>query len=276
MTLRLNINPAPFPGAPVLVLSAGLGGTAGYWLPQQPLERDYQLVHYDQRGTGNNPDTLPDNYDMAQMARELHLALAQAGITRYALLGHALGGLMGMQLALDYPGALSALIVINGWLSLSPRTARCFALREAALHTQGPEGWIAAQPLFLYPPDWLAEHEAQLEAEHSLQACHFQGEHNLLRRLQALKQADFRPRAAEIDLPVLAIASRDDLLVPWLSSQVLHDALPRCQLEVLDWGGHACNVTSSQAINTLIHDWLTHQHLLSPVPYPATTATEAS
>ncbi|KTG55730.1 hydrolase, partial [Klebsiella pneumoniae] len=30
--MRLNIAPAPWPGAPVVVLSAGLGGGGGYWL----------------------------------------------------------------------------------------------------------------------------------------------------------------------------------------------------------------------------------------------------
>ncbi|HFF3704371.1 pyrimidine utilization protein D, partial [Klebsiella pneumoniae] len=33
--MRLNIAPAPWPGAPVVVLSAGLGGGGGYWLAQR-------------------------------------------------------------------------------------------------------------------------------------------------------------------------------------------------------------------------------------------------
>ena len=43
--MRLNIAPAPWPGAPVVVLSAGLGGGGGYWLAQRAaLEEQYQLV----------------------------------------------------------------------------------------------------------------------------------------------------------------------------------------------------------------------------------------
>ena len=33
--IKLNISPAPYPGAPVVVLSAGLGGAGGYWLAQR-------------------------------------------------------------------------------------------------------------------------------------------------------------------------------------------------------------------------------------------------
>ncbi|MBK0432744.1 pyrimidine utilization protein D, partial [Klebsiella pneumoniae] len=43
--MRLNIAPPPWPGAPVVVLSAGLGGGSAYWLAQRAaLEQHYQLV----------------------------------------------------------------------------------------------------------------------------------------------------------------------------------------------------------------------------------------
>ncbi|MBH9665275.1 pyrimidine utilization protein D, partial [Burkholderia multivorans] len=33
--MKLNVSPAPYPGAPVVVLSAGLGGAGGYWLVEK-------------------------------------------------------------------------------------------------------------------------------------------------------------------------------------------------------------------------------------------------
>ncbi|WP_213811128.1 alpha/beta fold hydrolase, partial [Klebsiella michiganensis] len=90
--MKLNVSPAPYPGAPVVVLSAGLGGAGGYWLPQRAaLEPYYQLVSYDHKGTGENGGPLPVGYSMAAMAQELNAALQAAGIVRFALVGHALG-----------------------------------------------------------------------------------------------------------------------------------------------------------------------------------------
>lgn len=90
--MRLNIAPAPWPGAPVVVLSAGLGGGGGYWLAQRAaLEEQYQLVSYDHNGTGENAGPLPADYSPATMAGELFSALQAAGIARFALVGHALG-----------------------------------------------------------------------------------------------------------------------------------------------------------------------------------------
>ncbi len=94
--MRLNIAPAPWPGAPVVVLSAGLGGGGGYWLARRAaLEAQYQLVSYDHNGTGENAGPLPADYSMATMAQELFSALQATGITRFALVGHALGALIG-------------------------------------------------------------------------------------------------------------------------------------------------------------------------------------
>ena len=111
--------------APTLVLSAGLGGSASFWLPQlDALSEHYRVVVYDQRGTGRSPDALPEGYTMAMMAAELADALAHHNILRFDLIGHALGGLIGLQMALDYPERVTRVVVINGWLSLDSHTRR--------------------------------------------------------------------------------------------------------------------------------------------------------
>lgn len=255
--MRLNIAPAPWPGAPVVVLSAGLGGGGGYWLAQRAaLEEQYQLVSYDHNGTGENAGPLPADYSLATMAGELFSALLAAGIARFALVGHALGALIGLQLALDRPEAVSALALVNGWLSLSLHTRRCFQVRERLLHAGGAQAWVEAQPLFLYPAEWMAARLPRLEAEDALAISHFQGKENLLKRLQALKQADFSRRASAIACPTLIISAADDLLVPASCSRVLQTAIPGSQLVEMPWGGHACNVTDADTFNTILRDGL--------------------
>jgi aminoacrylate hydrolase len=70
--MKLILSDPPFAGAPVVVLIAGLGGNGSYWLAQMAaLQNRFQVVSYDQSGTGNNPATLPDGYSMADMAAEL-------------------------------------------------------------------------------------------------------------------------------------------------------------------------------------------------------------
>jgi len=203
--MNLSISPPPFAGAPVVVLSAGLGGSGSYWLPQlADLEQDYQVVCYDQRGTGNNPAELPEDYSLAQMADELWQALSTAGIGRFSVIGHALGALIGLQLAVDRPEAIDALVCVNGWLTLHPHTRRCFQVRERLLHAGGAQAWVEAQPLFLYPADWMAARQPRMEAEEALALAHFQGKATLLRRLSALKRGQ---RLADAASPYPALFS---------------------------------------------------------------------
>ncbi|ARE48150.1 pyrimidine utilization protein D [Escherichia coli] len=251
--MKLSLSPPPYADAPVVVLISGLGGSGSYWLPQLAvLEQEYQVVCYDQRGTGNNPDTLAEDYSIAQMAAELHQALVAAGIEHYAVVGHALGALVGMQLALDYPASVTVLISVNGWLRINAHTRRCFQVRERLLYSGGAQAWVEAQPLFLYPADWMAARAPRLEAEDALALAHFQGKNNLLRRLNTLKRADFSHHADRIRCPVQIICASDDLLVPTACSSELHAALPDSQKMVMPYGGHACNVTDPETFNALL------------------------
>ena len=111
---------------------------------------------------------------------------------------------------------------------------------------------MEAQPLFLYPADWMAARAPRLEAEDALALAHFQGKNNLLRRLNALKRADFSHHADRIRCPVQIICASDDLLVPTACSSELHAALPDSQKMVMRYGGHACNVTDADTFNALL------------------------
>lgn len=265
--MHLEIQGLTAEDAPTLVLSSGLGGVAGFWQPQlAALTPHYRVVTYDQRGTGRSPDTLPEGYSMAMMAAELADALQQHDIQHYDIVGHALGGLIGLQLALDFPERVGRVVVINGWLSLDPHTQRCFQVRQDLLLNVGVEAFVRAQPLFLYPAEWLARHQARICAEDAHHVAHFQGMENLLRRLHALMNCDFRPFAAKITQPVLAIYSQDDLLVPWSCSPQLVQALPAGSLIEMAWGGHAMSVTDADTFNSLLLGWLAET---APLPHRA-------
>lgn len=255
--MHIEVSGSTHPEAATLVLSAGLGGLGNFWLPQlNELRQKYRVVVYDQRGTGRSPDTLPEGYSMSDMAAELADELAELGIERYDVMGHALGGMVAMQLAIDSPQRVARLVIVNGWLRLNAHTRRCFTVRRELLLNVGVESYVRAQPLFLYPADWLADNQARIEAEDALHAAHFQGSDNLLRRLKALMACDFTQQASAVTQPVLLLCSQDDLLVPWTCSQTLYEALPHATLKKMAWGGHAMSVTDSKTFNHLLLSWL--------------------
>ncbi len=92
--------------APTIVLSAGLGGLGGFWQPQfAVLAERFHVIAYDHRGTGANNSALPDGYAISAMADDVVGILDKAGVERCHFMGHALGGLIGMELGAPRPVA---------------------------------------------------------------------------------------------------------------------------------------------------------------------------
>lgn len=243
--------------ADTLVLSAGLGGCGSFWQPQLAmLAEHFRVIIYDQFGTGNSPGAIPAGYKMEDMADELAQMLSEIGVNRCHLVGHALGGIIGLHLALRHPSLLQSLVVINGWVKLDSQTRRCFEVRQNLLLNSGVNAYVQAQPLFLYPADWLSEHAELLQQEQEHQVAHFQGMENLLFRLQALMTSDLTESLGQINTPTLAFSCKDDLLVPWPCSIDLASRIPHAEHLQMQYGGHAMSVTAANTFNPLLLDWL--------------------
>lgn len=247
----------PRPDAETVLLSAGLGGTASYWTPQlSALRERYRVVTYDQAGTGRNRRELPADHSIGAMADEALDVLDASGTETCHFVGHALGGLAGLDLAVRRPGRLLSLTVVNGWAAAHAHTRRCFEARLLLLRHGGPEAYVRAQPIFLYPADWLARNAARVEQEEAHGLAGFQGDDTLRRRIAALLAFDATPHLGAVRLPSLIVAARDDVLVPSSMSAQLAAAITASTLHVAPWGAHAVNVTEPDSFNSILLDFL--------------------
>ncbi|WP_174285857.1 pyrimidine utilization protein D [Sphingomonas bacterium] len=243
--------------APVLILSSGLGGSAGYWQSNlAALAQRHRVIAYDHRGTGRSSREVPGDLTIQAMAADLALLIRETGVVKPTLIGHAIGGLIGLAAALAEPALLARLVVINGWARLDPHTARCFDTRLSLLRDSGARAYLHAQPLFLYPAPWISDHHARLADEEEAGIAHFPGAEMVQRRIAAARRFDLLHRLPDIAVPTLLVASDDDMLVPHGCSDVLAKGLPDAQLARMASGGHACNITRADHFNMWLLDWL--------------------
>ena len=244
-------------GAPTVLLSSGLGGAAHYWTPQIPaLSENFRVIAYDQTGTGRSGGSLPADYSIAHMAAELAALLDDLNIPKTHFMGHALGGLVGLQLAAAHPERIDRLILVNAWAKTHPHTLRCFAIRKNLLLNSGVEAYVKAQPLFLYPAPFLADRQDWLIEQDEAGIAHFPPTETVLRRIQAIEAFDLTAAIPAITAKTLLIATRDDVLVPCTCSITLAGQLPDARLELLGQGGHACNVTDPAGFNATVSEFL--------------------
>ena len=246
----------PVAGEP-LILSSGLGGSAGYWKPNlAALAKQYRVIVYDHRGTGRSDRALPDVVTVDQFADDMFALMDALAVPRAHIVGHAAGGVAGLALAARAPERLGRLVVVNGWTKPDPHFLRCFAARLALLRHAGPEAFLRAQPIFLYPADWISTHDAALNADLPHQLADFPGSATVERRIGALAAFDLAGLAERIDTPVCVVVAADDMLVPSQAGGKLAKALPNATQASMAWGGHACNVTDPGTFDRIVLDFL--------------------
>lgn len=101
-------------GAPVVVLIHGLGLTRGStWGKIAPvLARHYRVLAYDLLGHGDT--ALPQGaVTLTALSEQLITLMDELGINQAALVGFSLGGMINRRCAMDHPGRVSALGVLN-------------------------------------------------------------------------------------------------------------------------------------------------------------------
>jgi aminoacrylate hydrolase len=243
--------------APPLILSAGMGGSGGYWKPNLPaLTEAHRVILYDHRGTARSDPMLPDEASIEAMARDVVLLMDYIGVDRTSLVGHALGGVVGLALARIAPERLHKLVMVNGWARTDVLTMRCFQARLHILKSGGPEAYLQAQPIFLFPATWISENDGRLYDEIGGHLEHFPDNETLMRRIGMLMTFDASEWIGALTTPTLALASRDDMLAPYTASEALAAANDNITLSLMEWGGHACNVTDPDTFNRIVLDFL--------------------
>jgi len=236
----------------VLILSPGMGGSANYWEPNlAALSERYRVLLYDHRGTGRSDRSLPGEVSVGTMGEDVLGLMAELDIRDPHFVGHALGGVIGLELGML--GRIGKLVIVNGWGEPDPHFERCFETRLELLRKSGPAAYVRAQPIFLYPANWISGNIALLNAEAEHQIAQFQPIENLEKRIAAAR--DF---GIWFDMvwDVLVIGTADDMLVPSNASKKLAANLTGGEYIEMKWGGHACNVTDPETFNRLVLDFL--------------------
>lgn len=242
-------------GSPI-ILSAGMGGAAHFWSPQVlSLSKSHRIILYDQAGSGKSSREIIGQQSIKRMAEDVMAVLDALMISEAHFVGHAIGAIVGIELAQIDSSRLRSLLIVNAWAKADAYLARCFEVRKKILQSSGPEAYVYAQPLFLYPPKWISEHDALLTEEGKVMAANFPSADLLLKKINLFLEYDGRASIPSINLPTLVTTAVDDFLVPSYLTKELHALIKNSQFVELDWGGHAFTSVRADAFNQLALDF---------------------
>lgn len=241
------------PDKPTLLFVHGLGSSTRDWEMQIPsFEADYHILTLDVRGHGQS-DKPKDPYSISLFTTDIVALLDALKIEKVHYVGLSMGGMIGFQIAIDFPERLHSVTITNTGASLVPKTfkerigiwMRFVIVRLLGMRKMGE---VLAKRLFIYPEqEELRQMFIERWAENDQKAY--------LRTMQGLVGWDVEERIAKITVPTLLIASDEDY-TPLDLKEAIIAKIPNAKLTVIEDARHAVPVEYPEKFNTALAEFL--------------------
>jgi len=236
-------------GEPTFVLLHGFGASVFSWREVvEPLAQYGTVIAYDRPAFGLTERPLEwesENPYGPQAQVDIVIGLMnELGVEKAILVGNSAGGTVSMQVALQHPERVEALILVDAavyagggapsWsrpILKTPQMNHLGPLIARQLQAQGVEfiktAWHDPSKI---TQDIFDGYQKPLQTENWDKA--------LWQLTVASEESGLVERLAEITLPTLVITGDDDRIVPTEQSLRLADELPNAELKVITQSGH--------------------------------------
>jgi pimeloyl-ACP methyl ester carboxylesterase len=223
------------------------------------LALNHQVIAFDRPGFGHSDRSRNRMWTPAAQAALLHRALTALGIGPSVVMGHSMGTMVALALALDYPARVASLVLVGGYYYPSVRVDALLTA-PAAVPVLGDvmrytvTGLTARMLLNRAVKAMFAPNEVPAEF-HSAVAREL-----MLRPIQLRANAEdaafmmsqarsLSRRYYELRLPVMLLAGAEDKVVDVdAHSRRLHAELAQSELLVIPDTGHMAHYVAQDAI----------------------------
>jgi aminoacrylate hydrolase len=246
-------------GPPVLFIQ-GVGVQGDGWLPQiEDLSAEFTCISFDNRGMGRS-QPVEAIITVDRLANDAAAVLDAERVRSAHVVGHSLGGLVALQMALSHRErvkSLSLLCTFSGGKAAAPLTNRLFWLGLATrIGTRGMRRRAFLK--LVMPPGTVTDADRMAEQLSTLFGHDIADQPPIAsQQLAALRQADVSPWLSELEgLPTLVLTGAHDPIGPPSAGSALAAAIPGARyVEVAD-ASHTLPITHADLTNQLLRDHL--------------------
>lgn len=235
---------------------------ARMWQPQiQYLQTNYRCIAPDLWSHGQS-DPLPQHsYSIATLAEEYWQFTQTLSLAKFAVIGLSVGGMWATQLALNYPQAISALVLMDTYVGAEPKdTQQTYLgmmdeLEQDACFTEKFAAKVA--PYFFAKNTGLEQPQLVTRFIDSLLTTppsHITGKVALGRAI--FTRTCLLEKLRQIHIPTLIIVGEEDLPRPPKEAREMTKLLPNARLEIIPKSGHICTVEQPDYVNEILEDFL--------------------
>ncbi len=255
---------------PAIVLVHGLTSNADDWGPiaEDLLVAGFRVIAIEQRGHGSST-VGADGFGIARQARDLAIVLEELDLHDVVMVGHSMGGMATMAMALDFPAIVDQRIRGLGLIATSaslrggyrkralqigshPLTTHTDRFDKRALTVAGLGVFGPNPSMFMVEQAVASANRCPAEVRQGATA--------------GLIEYDITDRLPYLDIPTLSICGTDDRLTPIEDNRAIASMIRGTHLEEIPGAGHLVIWERYRTVSTLITQFA-HIHLgaLSPL-----------
>jgi proline iminopeptidase len=246
-------------GEPVILLNGGPGFSHESLEPLQALANRYQLVFFDQRGTGASDKADTRSYTIDANVEDVEQVRRQLNLGKCAIFGHAWGGMLAQAYILKYPQNVSKMILADTFSSIADLNetfarmrrglppdlqAVCDRYERQGLYSAGdryPDEYQAAlevayEPVTISVPPPPCLQDMFTKLAYDVYRVMW-GEESEFRITGTLAGFNAEPRLGEIQVPTLVIAGASDMPTVEMAGKTAR-LIPGARLEVFEHSRH--------------------------------------
>jgi pimeloyl-ACP methyl ester carboxylesterase len=236
-------------GKPALVFVHGFACDRSFFAPQaEHFARQHRVVSLDLRGHGES-DKPPGPYPIAAYADDIAYMIKQLGLGKTVVVGHSMGGVTVLQLAVAHPDCVAALVMVDP-ASLVPPPERRATLEAMATAIEAGNH----EPLRQFIENMFLPTSDRRLVENIMAVMLTAPDHVAVNAMRGVLEFDGRAAAALCKVPALHLAATPQRNPPHLMSEWLPNVVNGCTVGA----GHFNQLEVPDQVNAMIEAFLRH------------------
>jgi pimeloyl-ACP methyl ester carboxylesterase len=222
-------------GEPLLALM-GLSFSLAMWGALRPfLVSRFRTIFVDNRCVGRSDSPVPP-FSLSDMAQDAVCVLDAAGVPSAHVFGMSMGGMIGQQMAIDFPDRIRKLVLgcthCNGAEAVWAQSQFLQLLRFPFLSHNAR---IEALLPYIYHPNTPRE---RIDVDVALLRQHFPTLVNASKQMAAVARWRLCDGLSRAKLPTLVIHGDSDRLIPAAAGRLVSQRIPRSQFVMIPRASH--------------------------------------